>query len=306
MSSGSDGEDDFSEEDEPPETSSKANDDSSGFSPQGGTGSIDGITPYNPETDLGAYAEDISFDPHADLCKRRFLWYHASYLQTIENGIAAHLEGSKFFIAPFESQTNWANGLYQYKNLRKRLKAVYSALKKETADWAKEGDEATTVHARSVKVRLQNRFQQAEESSRRPTGSRFELFLVANNPFVWKIILYGKPSSNLDGGIITIMLHFPVRFPEEQPRAFVETRLFHHRISPVGGALCYLVADSANAISHLEGIIAAIEDDNPGYDPRTLVHPEAASLLWGGDDQRRVYYRRLRRSVQDSLEAFED
>jgi len=54
--------------------------------------------------------------------------------------------------------------------------------------------------------------------------------------------------------------------------------------------------------SHIEAIIKAVEEESPAYDPRTLVNLEAAKLYWGTSEERKVYDRRLRRTVQDSAE----
>ena len=111
--------------------------------------------------------------------------------------------------------------------------------------------------------------------------------------------------TNLDGGIIHTEIVFSVRFPEEQPRVVVKTKLFHHRISATGGDLCYFPDRSTEPSGHIEAIVSAIEEENPRYDPRTLVNLEASDLLWGGEEKRKVYTRKLRRSAQDSSDFME-
>ena len=54
--------------------------------------------------------------------------------------------------------------------------------------------------------------------------------------------------------------------------------------------------------SHIEGIVEAIEQESPRYDPRTLVNLEASKLLWGDDASKKIYNRKLRRSAQESSE----
>ena len=58
------------------------------------------------------------------------------------------------------------------------------------------------------------------------------------NPFVWNLTLFGKPMTNLDGGIWNISLGIPPNFPDVQPRVRFESKIFHHRVSK-DGVLCY-------------------------------------------------------------------
>jgi ubiquitin-conjugating enzyme E2 Z len=53
---------------------------------------------------------------------------------------------------------------------------------------------------------------------------------------------------------------------------------------------------------HIEAVIRAVEEESPAYDPRTLVNPEAARLYWGTPEDKKMYNKRLRRTVQDSAE----
>jgi ubiquitin-conjugating enzyme E2 Z len=55
--------------------------------------------------------------------------------------------------------------------------------------------------------------------------------------------------------------------------------------------------------SHIEAIFETLEDDEPAYDPRKIVNPEATKMFWGNKpDDKKQYNRRLRRSVQQSME----
>ena len=107
--------------------------------------------------------------------------------------------------------------------------------------------------------------------------------------------------TNLDGGLFKITIMISPRFPEEQPRVRFETPLPHHRIAQ-DGTPCYIAARSEDIRSHIEGIIEALEEESPPYDPRTMVNPEAAQLYWGKPDDRKKYNRQLRRAVQRSME----
>jgi ubiquitin-conjugating enzyme E2 Z len=68
------------------------------------------------------------------------------------------------------------------------------------------------------------------------------------------------------------------------------------------GIVCYDTMRKEDMRSHVDAIIAAVEDESPAYDPRTLVNPEAAKLYWGSPEEKKVYNRRLGRTVQDSAE----
>jgi ubiquitin-conjugating enzyme E2 Z len=110
--------------------------------------------------------------------------------------------------------------------------------------------------------------------------------------------------TNLDGGLFHIRMNFSTRFPDEQPRARFETKIFHHHVAPDGTA-CYIPnpLKREDIRSHIEAIISTLEEDEPAYDPRMIVNPEATKLFWGsGKDDKKQYNRRLRRSVQQSLE----
>jgi len=77
--------------------------------------------------------------------------------------------------------------------------------------------------------------------------------------------------------------------------------MYHHRVSKEG-VLCYFPKRTADMKSHIQAIVEALEDIDPPYDPRTLVHPEASKLLWGTVEEKKQYNRQLRRAVQRSAE----
>lgn len=153
----------------------------------------------------------------------------------------------------------------------------------------------------SIASNLQRQFEQIVEKYKKNDSVTLDLDLVDKNPFVWQLVLFGRPMTNLDGGIFRIMLYISPRFPDVQPHVRFETPIFHHRVS-TDGILCYDPANKHDMRSHIEAIIGAIEEESPAYDPRTLVNPEAAKLFWGAADEKKLYNRRLRRSVQDSAE----
>lgn len=107
--------------------------------------------------------------------------------------------------------------------------------------------------------------------------------------------------TNLDGGLFRIKMSFSPRFPEEHPRVKFETPLFHHRLA-VDGTPCYTPTRADDVRSHIEAIIDALEEEHPPYDPRTMVNPDATKLYWGSAEDKKMYNRKLRRSVQRSME----
>jgi ubiquitin-conjugating enzyme E2 Z len=244
------------------------------------------------------------WDPFADFVKRRFLWYYDSYVRTIDSASKQQKDGKAFIITRFEGKTNEMAGSYQYLNLRARLDRIRRALATECDDW-KEAGEKQVKKSTQLATQLAFQFNQLTfKWNESPySGSKMEISLPEkDNPFIWHLTIFGEPSSNLDGGVFNLSLSIPPNFPEAWPRVYVETPIFHHRVSSTG-ALCYFPAKADEIGSHLTAIVEAIEDKQPMHDPRAFVHPEAAELYWGGDDKRKIYFRKLRRSAQDSSEV---
>lgn len=249
----------------------------------------------------GSDDDDDEFDPFKDLFKHRFLWYYDPYLAAIERASNSVKDSQKFIMAPFEFGSNTMDGRFHYDKLKARIERIRNALDAETASWA-EHSKLTREKHNSISHRLQRTFEQTREWYKTHSATNIELSLVDKNPFVWALTLIGRNNTDLAGGAINIRINFSLRFPDEQPRVKVTTKLFHHRINSIG-VLCYRPEKPEDIKSHIEGVITAIEDENPAYDPRTLVNPDAAALRWDGEDGLKKYRRRLRRSVEDSWES---
>jgi ubiquitin-conjugating enzyme E2 Z len=240
------------------------------------------------------------FEPFKDLCKRRFMWYYDSYLLALSKAKEEVVDGQPFARMPFEGGGNDMPGKFHYTELERRLKLVKKTLDAETEFWAEEG----LVHKQKdsgVAANVQRQYEQVVESYKRDSSVTLDIELADGNPFVWNITYFGRPMTNLDGGLFRIKLFISPRFPEEQPRARLETHLFHHRFAS-DGTPCYTTQRPDDIKSHIEAIIVALQDENPVYDPRTMVNPEAAKLYWGSADDRKNYNRKLRRAVQRSME----
>lgn len=243
----------------------------------------------------------VPFEPFRDLCKRRFLWYYDSYMTAALKGKSEVEDGQQFTRMPFEGSSNTMQGRFNYTDLERRLKTIKEELEMETAAWAAQG-KAAQGQDTTVAVNLRRQFEQVVEAFKR-SGIPHNIELEDGNPFVWVVTYFGKPMTNLDGGLFRFRLMLSPRFPQEQPRARFETNIFHHRIAP-DGTPCYAVPPNKreDIRSHIEAIIDALEEEHPPYDPRTLVNPEAHRLYWGSVEDRKLYNRRLRRTVQQSVE----
>ncbi|KAK2769115.1 ubiquitin-conjugating enzyme [Colletotrichum kahawae] len=258
------------------------------------------------EQDLDMDTEDmddtsVPFEPFKDLCKRRFLWYYDNYLSAVQKAKTQVKDHQAFSRMPFEGASNSMDGKFNYTELERRLRNIKAALDNELVKWAKEGQIASDKEM-TVSVNLRHQYEQVVQAFKRQDIPH-DVQLEDNNPFVWVITYFGRPMTNLDGGLFRIKIHFSPRFPEEQPRVRFNTRIFHHRIAEDGTA-CYFPNNlrKDDVRSHIEAVFAALEEEDPAYDPRTLVNPEAHKLYWGGADERKNYNRRLRRSVQQSME----
>ncbi|RKU42754.1 hypothetical protein DL546_006200 [Coniochaeta pulveracea] len=245
---------------------------------------------------------DIPFEPFKDLCKRRFRWYYDSYLAAVAKGKEEVKDGHLFQRMPFEGSSNIMEGKFNWTELERRLRAIKAALDAEVEDWAAQG-QTQKVRENTVGVNLRRQFEQIVESYKQ-ADTAHNLELEDNNPLVWVFTYIGKPMTNLDGGLFRIRLNFSPRFPEEQPRIKLETPIFHHRIA-ADGTPCYFGASNRrdDVKSHLEAILDALEEEDPAFDPRARVNPEAFDLYWGKNDSRKVYNRKLRRSVQESMDC---
>lgn len=244
--------------------------------------------------------EKSAFNPFIDLRKRRFLWYFEPYMQSIDAAEHSVSRRRGFERMPFESIGNTMDGHFDYPELRRRLVLIKESIINETQNWAIEGLSCKEREL-GIAVNLQRQYEQIVEDLKRLKNFTVDLALVDNNPFVWELTYFGRPMTQLDGGIFRTMIHLSPRFPEEQPRVFVKTPLFHFRVSK-HGVLCFFTHKSEELRYHVEAIVTALEEENHPYDPRMTVNPEASKMFWGTPDERKQYNRALRRSVERSAE----
>ncbi|KAI0594339.1 ubiquitin-conjugating enzyme [Biscogniauxia sp. FL1348] len=260
---------------------------------------------YDVDSDDDIDQDDstVPWEPFKDLLKRRFLWYYDSYVQSIKKAMQEVSDGQSFTRMPFEGSNNTMDGIFNYTELLRRLNNIKAALDAESAKWASEGLSAK-VKGTTVAVNLGRQFDQIKESFKRGDVTH-NVELENGNPFVWIMTYFGRPMTNFDGGMFRIKINFSPRFPEEQPRVKFDPPVYHHRIT-ADGIPCYFPNPSRreDVKQHIEAILAALEEENPPYDPRTIVNPEAHRLYWGSPEDRKIYNRQLRRSVQQSMDNF--
>ncbi|KAI1118777.1 ubiquitin-conjugating enzyme/RWD-like protein [Nemania sp. NC0429] len=256
-----------------------------------------------PVDGLDTDDSSIPWEPFKDLYKRRFLWYYDTYLEAIKKAKQEVKDGDQFVRMPFEGGTNTMDGKFNYAGLEERLAKIKAALDAEPEKWAAEGVSARTKGT-TVPVNLARQFDQIKENFKRGDVPH-NIELENGNPFSWVLTYFGRPMTNFDGGMFRIKLNFSPRFPEEQPRVRFLTPVFHHRVTP-DGILCYYPNPNRfdDVRQHIEAIFNALEEEHPPYDPRTQVHLEAHQLYWGSPEDRKIYNRKLRRSVQRSMEDF--
>ncbi|KAI5209136.1 UBC-like protein [Aureobasidium subglaciale] len=261
----------------------------------------DGITEYDAAAAERDESIEANFHPFTDLYKRRFLWYYDAYVKSIDDASTKVKDGEIFKTTPFEYGNNEMRGKYAYASLKTRLQRIWSCLEAEKDTWARDGKK-TLANEHGTAMNLQHQFDSLRKHYTQNNGPSVELSLVDANPFVWTLTFFGPSETDLYGATINVRLHFPFQFPEQQPRVTVLTPLFHHRISASTRALCYFPTKLYSVQSHIESIMVAIVEENPSYDPRAMVNPAASLLLWGDEAGKKMYRRKLRRSVQDAME----
>ncbi|KAI5848998.1 ubiquitin-conjugating enzyme/RWD-like protein [Tricharina praecox] len=252
------------------------------------------------DTSLADLEGSILFEPFKDLCKRRFLWYYDSYMTSITAERPKVTDGQVFVRMPFEHSGNTMEGRFYYTELERRIKLVRERLDKETENWAAEG--AIMAQRESgVAANLQRQYEQTVEYYKKSDSVTLDIELVDKNPFLWRVTYFGRPMTNLDGGLFNIEIAFSPRFPIEHPRARFRTPFYHYRVTS-DGVPCYTVTKTDEGRAHIDAIIHLMEEENGPYDPRTQVNQEASKLYWGTPEQKREYNRKLRRSVQASMD----
>lgn len=265
-----------------------------------------GITTASPPSKRpkvkGEKELDSTLGPFVDFCKQRFLWYREQYKKAIQDGIddPEICPGQPFPLTLFECHDNSMSGQWNYHQLMSRFEALEKAIMKETNEWPSAGLKLEKKESGlAVSLRAQ-RAQIVSEMAHR-SNAIFDLALIDENPFLWRMTYFGRSGTPVDDGVFKIKIHISPNHPEVQPRVYMETPLFHVRVA-TDQMLIYLPVRADEMIRHIEGILSALEEKWPICNPLMVVNQERARLCWGNADDKKEYTRRLRRSVADSLE----
>lgn len=239
------------------------------------------------------FGKNSPIGPNAfnDLRKRMFLWYFECYKSTITQGQQESIHQRSFEVAPFEYAGNLMTGRFDYPGLHSRLHALKDALWAETLGWSVDWTCETKA---GVAHCLQRQYEQISVTLQAEKDFSIELRLVDGNPFVWHLTYFGRPLAQLDGGVVNVTMYMSPRFPDEQPRVFIDPPLFHCRVAPTG-IICYMPERGDSMRHHIDAIVETLEREPP-FDPRATVNPEASRLFWGSPVDRREYNRKLRLS----------
>ncbi|KAJ5641315.1 hypothetical protein N7490_005315 [Penicillium lividum] len=248
---------------------------------------------------------DSTLGPFVDFCKQRFLWYREQYKMAIQAGIDGvddekPRNGQSFPHTSFESSENCMSGEWNYQSLMKRFEVLERAMMKEINQWPSAGLELMKRET-SLAVNLRAQQEQVVSELALRSESIFDLALVDDNPFLWLMTYFGRSGTPVDDGVFQIRIHISPDHPKVQPRVFMETPLFHVRVS-TDQMLIYLPVRADEMIRHIEGIMFALEEKLPICNPLMVVNQHSARLCWGTPCEQKEYTRRLRRSVADSLE----
>jgi ubiquitin-conjugating enzyme E2 Z len=203
--------------------------------------------------------------------------------------------GQSFSLMPFEYPGNTMAGLWDYEGLEKRLKVLELRIKAETNKWPIDGRHMERMRV-PLAASLRAQHEHIVPELTRRTDGMVALELVDDNPFLWRLIYHGRPMTPFDGGILKLKIFISPNHPAEQPRVFLETPLYHVRVSPQN-VLIYLPLHADEMSRHIDGLISSLEEDMPPVNPMMTVNPEASTLCWGSKEDQRQYSRNLRRSV---------
>ncbi|RUS24952.1 ubiquitin-conjugating enzyme/RWD-like protein [Jimgerdemannia flammicorona] len=246
------------------------------------------------------YATTHSIGPEfEDASKRLFLCYYENYVETVKAEKEKVADGTAFKKMPFEGMGNTMDGCFNYAALLSRLIRIQEALSAETRGWMSDSarwiSEDTTTAAN-----LKRQYEQAREHFRDVTDATVEVSLVDNNPFVWEVVVFGKPMTHYDGGLFRLQLLFSDRFPDVQPRARFLTPLYHPHVTE-SGVPWYRPARTDDVKTHIVAL-ARLLDEDPSPDPLGHVNAAASRLCFGTREERKEYGRNARRCANRSVE----
>ncbi|KAG5456176.1 MAG: hypothetical protein BJ554DRAFT_4157, partial [Olpidium bornovanus] len=231
--------------------------------------------------------------------------------------------GGCFRAMSFEHARNSMDGTFVYPQLEERLIRIRQAIMDETEEFILESHTWVTMDTTTCS-NLRRQFEQIRESkdyegerdlskrsgfcaSRMEAGATgisskhnpggalavlpdlglMELQLRDNNPFVWDILVFGRPMTQFDGGLFKCRMVFHDNFPEVHPRTTFTAPVYHPHVTE-DGVPFYRVVREDSVRAHLTAI-CDIFDKDPVPDPATHVNRKAAALYFGTKEEKREY-----------------
>ncbi|OZJ06452.1 hypothetical protein BZG36_00613 [Bifiguratus adelaidae] len=222
------------------------------------------------------YAEQSRLgDEFEDLSKRLFLLYYDNYKRAAIAGLSKGTDEKPFFMARFEGSGNQMSGNFDYKSILNRLDRIFRQLEEETKSWiqqSKERNVCESLTASNLRAQYEEIKEGKGDSDLSGVG---DVYLVDDNPFIWEVIIFGKPMTHYDGGLFKCRLVFNQAFPTVQPRVQFVTPMFHPHISKEGFPY-YKPRRSEDVKSHVDAVAHLLHTD-PRPDP--IVQDETGVAL---------------------------
>lgn len=263
----------------------------------------------DPETDgeptpkrRATLAAPNKIDDFTETAKVLFLVYYELYLEICAKANTDFsLHGKKFVLAEFEGPGNQMKGSFDYPSLMTRLTRIREALDEETRVVWRNAVDIAVQNDQSIVYRMKREYEQCTHHYRDRDGGLINLSLEdEKSDFTWIVSIFGRPMSQLDGGIIKVRFSMSLDFPRIQPRIQFLTKLFHPNINSLGYP--YLPSNRGSEMRQQIDHVVAFLEREPDSNPSARINPEASRLYWGSDQERKQYNRQFRRCIQDSLE----
>jgi ubiquitin-conjugating enzyme E2 A len=123
---------------------------------------------------------------------------------------------------------------------------------------------------------------------------------VDDNIFEWSAVLTGPVETMWEGGIFQLSLSFSEEYPNQPPRVKFLTKVLHPNIY-VDGNICLDILRAQWSPGYdVRALLVSIQSLLCDPNPASPANLEAAELL---NDNRAEYERRVRKLVEESLEA---
>ena len=97
------------------------------------------------------------------------------------------------------------------------------------------------------------------------------------NPWEWKVVYIGPKNTPYEGGIFTVKVDIPKNYPNERPKFFFKTRIFHLNIycleSGNDGHVCFgeeKTNDIKELLKLVETYFSFQNPDSTWYDSKTI------------------------------------